>query len=154
MRFIKENIPWEHFSICPCEQQVVFDRAVYSDLYFLFFFVDLLKECEIVFLRILKIVVLITQCILIIYIMYRRIVHNYLPQRNQPIPARIQLNPSRLQQQQLNPSHVHPNSSCIQPDHLYQSNPSHVHPNLPPQNQQKPLCRSTRRRSSPSRLNL
>lgn len=82
--------------------------------------------------------------------MYRKIV----PQRNQPNPARIQLNQSRLQQQQLNPSHVHPNSSCIQPDHPNQSNPSHVHPNLPPQNQQKPLRRSTRRRSSPSRLNF
>lgn len=86
--------------------------------------------------------------------MYRRIVHNYLPQRNQPNPARSQLNPSRLQQEQLNPSHVHPNSSCIHPDHPNQFNPSHVHPNRPPQNLQKPLRRSTRRRSSPSRLNL
>lgn len=95
--------------------------------------------------------------------MYRRIVHNYLPQRNQPNPARIQLNPPRLQQRQLNPprlqrqlnpTHVHPTSSCIRPDHPNQSNPSCVHPNLPPQNQQKPLRRSTRERNSPSRLNL
>lgn len=74
--------------------------------------------------------------------------------KNQPNPARIQLNPPRLQQRQLNPTHVHPTSSCIRPDHPNQSNPSCVHPNLPPQNQQKPLRRSTRKRNSPSRLNL
>lgn len=84
--------------------------------------------------------------------MYRRIVHNYLPQRNQPNPARIQLNPPRLQQRQLNPTHVHPTSSCIRPDHPNQSNPSCVHPNLPPQNQQKPL--NTKKKLSKSAKSL
>lgn len=83
------------------------------------FFVDFLRNCELTLLRILKILIIITQRIWFIVIIYRRIIRNIIlllqpnQDRNQPNQACNQSNQDR---NQPNQDRNQPNQDGIQPN--------------------------------------
>lgn len=118
-------------------------------------FVDLLGKCELSLLRIVEIIIIITQCVLFLLIICHRIVDNILPnpiraQPNQPNPIRAQPNQSNPIRAQPNPIRVQPN---LPPRSHFQPC---IQPTPPPQRQKPPLQlrRSQRVKKTPERFRL
>lgn len=90
------------------------------------FFVDFLRNCELTLLRILKILIIITQCLWFIVIFYRRIIHNIIlllqpnQDRKQPNQDCNQSNQDRNQPNQVrnqsNQDRNHPYQDRNQPN--------------------------------------
>lgn len=107
-------------SLCFRKYWISFHFTLSIEYVCTFFFVDFLRNCELTLLRILKILIIITQCLWFIVIIYRIIFHNIIlllqpnqdrnqsnQDRNQPNQDRNQPNQDRNQTTR-NPTHNQP----------------------------------------------
>lgn len=60
--------------------------VIYFFFKFLFFIVDVLAKFELTIQRILKLVIVLIQCLFILLIIYRRIIQQIFPKQNRPQP--------------------------------------------------------------------